>query len=212
MVGAPGTIVDRVEWLEVDDLDAGMGHGWFWEGINDASVDSIPVLGTGSVGSQFDDILNGEGTISPDGGAIDGEFVGGEGSGLVRAEDGDGNQLLNGSDTGDNGLVLGKLLSVDGEGDRQNCWHGDGDATNQEDEDVVETIPVRIVVSGVEDENLEKDEETNGNETEGTDLSEDLLQVTSGIVVLTDQRGSTTEEGIGTGGDDDALGFTLLTG
>ena len=202
----------RVEWLEVDDLDAGMGHGWFWEGINDASVDSIPVLGTGSVGSQFDDILNGEGTISPDGGAIDGEFVGGEGSGLVRAEDGDGNQLLNGSDTGDNGLVLGKLLSVDGEGDRQNCWHGDGDATNQEDEDVVETITVSVVVSRIEDENLENDKYADGDETEGTDLGENLLQVTSGIVVLTDQRSSTSEEGVCTGRDDNTLCFTLLTG
>ena len=104
------------------------------------------------------------------------------------------------------------MLSTNGKGNGQDGGHGDGNTTDQEDEDVVETIPVRIVVSGVEDENLEKHEETNGNETEGTDLSEDLLQVTSGIVVLTDQRGSTTEEGIGTGGDDDALGFTLLTG
>ena len=46
------------------DLDAGMGPGRFWEGINDASVDSIPVLGMGSVGSQFDDILSGEGMLS----------------------------------------------------------------------------------------------------------------------------------------------------
>ena len=43
---------------------------------------------------------------SPDGEAIDGEFVSGEGTGLVRAQDGDGGQLLNGSDTGDNGLLL----------------------------------------------------------------------------------------------------------
>lgn len=33
-----------------------------------------------------------------------------------------------------------------------------------------------------------------------------------GVVVLTDQRGSTTKEGVGTGRDDDTLGFTLFTG
>lgn len=49
------------------------------------------------------------------------------------------------------------------------------DTTDQEVEDVVETITVRVVVGGVEDEDLEKDEDTNGNKTEGTDLGEDLL-------------------------------------
>ena len=49
------------------------------------------------------------------------------------------------------------------------------DTTDQEVEDVVETITVRVVVGGVEDEDLEKDEDTNGNKTEGTDLGKDLL-------------------------------------
>ena len=141
------------------------------------------------------------------GGAIDGEFVSGEGTGLVRAQDGDGSQLLNGSDTGDNGLVLGELLSADGEGARQDGWHGDGDATDQEDEDVVETITVSVVVSGVEDGNLEKDEGTDGDETEGTNLGEDLLQMTGGVVVLADQRGGTSKESVCIGRDDNTLCF-----
>jgi len=49
------------------------------------------------------------------------------------------------------------------------------DTTDQEVEDVVETITVRVVVGGVEDEDLEKDEDTDGNKTEGTNLGEDLL-------------------------------------
>ena len=104
------------------------------------------------------------------------------------------------------------MLSTDGEGDGQNGGHGDGDTADQEDEDVVETITVRVVVGRVEDEDLEKDEDADGNETEGTDLGENLLQVTSGVVVLTDQRSSASEEGIGTGRDDDTLSLTLLTG
>ena len=37
---------------------------------------------------------------------IDDEFVGSKGTGLVRAQDGDGSELPNGSDTGDNDLYL----------------------------------------------------------------------------------------------------------
>ena len=104
------------------------------------------------------------------------------------------------------------MLGTNGEGDGQHSGHGNRDTTDQEDEDVVKTITVSVVVGRVEDENLEKDEGTNGDETEGTDLGENLLQVTSGVVVLTDQRGGTSEEGIGTGRDDDTLGLTLFTG
>ena len=211
-VGNLGTLIDGVKWLEVENLDASVGLGWLGDGTNDTRVNGILVLGTGSVGSQLDDIFKGEGAVSPNGGAIDGELVGGEGTGLVRAQDSDGSQLLNSSDTGDDGLVLGELLSTNGEGDGQDGRHGDGDTTDQEDEDVVETITVSVVVSRIEDENLEKDEDADGDETEGTDLGENLLQVASGIVVLTDQRSSTSEEGVCTGRDDNTLCFTLLTG
>ena len=102
-------------------------------------------------------------------------------------------------------------MSADGKGDRQGGWHGDGDATDQEDKDVVETIMVRVVVSGVEDENLEKGEGTDGDETEGTDLGEDLLQMT-GVVVLADQRSDTSKESFCIGRGDNTLCFTLLTG
>ena len=68
------------------------------------------------------------------------------------------------------------------------------------------------MVGRVEDKNLEKDEGTNGDKTEGIDLGGNLLQVTSGIIVLTEQRGNMSEEGIGTGRDDDTLGLTLFMG
>ena len=68
------------------------------------------------------------------------------------------------------------------------------------------------MVGRVEDENLEKDEGTNGDETEGIDPGRNLLQVTSGVVILTEQRGDMSEEGIGTGRDDDTLSPTLFTG
>ena len=69
-VGTLGTLVDGVERLEVEDLDTSVGRGWIWEGIDDTSVDGVLVLGTGSVGSQLDDILKGKGAISPDNGTM----------------------------------------------------------------------------------------------------------------------------------------------
>ena len=68
------------------------------------------------------------------------------------------------------------------------------------------------MVGRVEEENLKKDKGTNDDETEGIDPGGNLLQVTSGVVVLTKQRGDMSEEGIGTSRDDDTLGLTLFTG
>lgn len=211
-VGDLGTLVDGVEGLEVEELDTGAGTVDVTESADDGSVDGVLVLGTGSVGGEEDDIVGGEGTVRLDGAAIDGELVGGERTGLVGTENGDTGQLLDGSDTGDDGLVLGELLGTDGEGDGQDSGHGDGDTTDQENEDVVETFTVREAEAGVEDEDLGDDEDTDGDETERTDLSQNLLQVTGGLVVLADERSGTTEESVGTSRDNDTLGLTLLAG
>jgi len=104
------------------------------------------------------------------------------------------------------------LLGADGEGDGQDGGHGNGDTTDQEDEDVVKAISVRITVGSVEDENLENDKDTDGDETEGADLGENLLQMSGGVVVLAYQGCCASEEGVGTGGDDDTLCFSLFTG
>ena len=132
------------------------------------------------------------------------------GTGLVRVKNGDGGQLLNSGNTGDNGLVLGELLSTDGESNGKDSGHSNGDTTNEEDEDVVETTTVCVMEYRVENDNLENDEDTNGDETERTDLRENLLQVTCRVIVLTNERSGATEECIGTGGDDNTLSFTLF--
>ena len=120
--------------------------------------------------------------------------------------------MARGRDTGDDGLVLGELLSTDGKCDGQDSGHGKGDTTDQEHKDVVETTTVRVVEGRVQDDNLEDNENSDGNQAERADLSENLLQVTSSVVVLANERCSTTEESVDTSGDDDTLGLTLLTG
>jgi hypothetical protein len=66
------------------------------------------------------------------------------------------------------------------------------------------------VEARVEYDDFEDNENANGDQAERSDLSQDLLQVAGGVIVLTNEGGSTTEESVGTGGDDDTLSLTLL--
>jgi hypothetical protein len=211
-VGDFSSLVDRVEGLEVKEIDTISGKLGVGKGTDDTTVNGVLVLDSGSVGSEETDTLDVPLGVALDVLLVDGKLVGGEGTGLVGTEDGDTSELFNGSDSGNNGLVLGELLSTDSEGDGQDGRHSDGDTTNQKDKDVVETTSVSVSVVGVKDEDLEQDEDTDGNQTERTDLGENHLQVTGLVVVLTDESSSSTEESVGTGRDDDTLGLSLLTG
>jgi len=135
-----------------------------------------------------------------------GELVGGKSTGFVGAQN---SRLFGG---GDNGLVLGELLSTDNKSDRQDRGHGNRNTTDQEHQNVVETATVGVVEARVENNDFEDDKDTNSNQTEGTDLGQNLLQVTSSVIVLTNERSSTTEESVGTSGNNNTLSFTLLTG
>lgn len=211
-VGDLGSLVDRVEGLEVEELDALSSQCGVREGTNNTTVDGILVLSSRGVGSEQDGLVNGEGTVGLDVLLVDGELVGGQCTGLVGTQDGNTGQLFDGGDTGNDSLVLGELLSTDGEGNGQDGRHGNGDTTNEQDKDVVKTSSVLVSESGVEDEDLEQDEDTDRDQTESTDSGENHLQVTGLVIVGTDKGGGSTEEGVGTGGDDDTLGLTLFTG
>jgi hypothetical protein len=56
--------------------------------------------------------------------------------------------------------VLGELLGTNGHGDREDSRHGNGDSTNEQDKDVVESVAVRVAEVGVKDEDLKEDEDT----------------------------------------------------
>lgn len=211
-VGDLGSLVNRVEGLEVEELDTLSGQSRVGKGTNNTTVNGILVLGSRGVGSKQDSLVNGEGTVGLNVLLVDGELVRGQCTGLVGTQDGYTGQLFDGSDSGDDSLVLGELLSTDGQGDGQDSRHGNGDTTNEQDKDVVETSSVLVSEAGVEDEDLEQDEETDRDQTEGTDSCKNHLQVTSLVVIGTDKGSGSTEESVGTGGDDDTLGLTLFTG
>ena len=73
-------------------------------------------------------------------------------------------------------------MSSDSESDGENGRHGDGDTTDQEYEDVVETATVRVVESGVKNDDFEDDEDSDGDQAEETDLSENSLKTSRRIV------------------------------
>lgn len=207
-----GTLVNGVERLEVKEFDTSTGLVGVGKGTNNTAVNGILVLGSGSVSSEETDTLNVPLRVALDILLVNGKLVGGKGTGLVRTEDGDTGKLFNGSDTSNDSLVLGELLGTNGKSDGQDSRHGNGDTTNEQDKDVVETTSVRESEVGVHDQDLEEDEDTDGDKTESTDTGKNLLQVTDLVVVLTDKSGSTTEESVGTGGNDNTLSLTLLTG
>jgi hypothetical protein len=57
-VGDLGTLVNGVEGLEVEELNAGAGRLGVREGADDTAVNGVLVLGTGSVGSEEADALD----------------------------------------------------------------------------------------------------------------------------------------------------------
>lgn len=211
-VGDFSSLVDRVERLKVEELDTFSSFADVTKGTDDTTVNGVLVFGSRSVGGQETDTLDVPLGVALDVFLVNGELVGGKGTGLVGTKNGDTGKFFNGSDSRNDGLVLGELLSTDGKSDRQDGRHGNGDTSDQKHKDVVKTSSVRVSEVGVQDENLEQDEDTNGDETESTNSGEDHLQVTCLVVVLTHKGGGSTEEGVGTGRDNDPLGFTLFTG
>ena len=119
--------------------------------------------------------------------SVDSGLVGRQSTSLVRAENSDTSELLDGGDTGDDDLVLSKLLSTNGKSDRQDSWHGNWNTTDQEYKNVVQTMTVFVAETSIENKDLGDDENTKGDRAEGTDLSQDLLQVTSRVIVLADE-------------------------
>lgn len=165
----------------------------------------IDVLGTRSARSEQNDVGSREEALGLQGGLVDGELVSGEHSGLVRAQNDDSGELFDRGDTDDNGLVLDELLGSNGGSDGKHSGHGGGDTIDQEDQNIVDAATVVVTETGVQAKNLNNDEDADNGEGEGTDLSENLLRVAGSVLVLTDERCGATEEGVGTGEDNDTL-------
>lgn len=84
-VGDLGALVDRVEGLKLDELDAGAGLGDVAEGADDAAVDGVLVLRARGVGGEQADGVDVVGRVRLDRRLVDRELVGRERARLVCA-------------------------------------------------------------------------------------------------------------------------------
>ncbi len=70
--------------------------------------------------------------------------------------------------------LLGELMGANGHGDRQNCGHGNRDATNEQHQEIVDPLTVWAMLDGVHDKNFNNDAYGNWNDAEITNCCKNL--------------------------------------
>ena len=147
----------------------------------------------------------------------DGELVGSQGTGLVRAENVDTGKRLNSSELLDDGLALSEVGSTDGESGGSDNGKTDGDTNNQENQGVVEQVvvgelggsdlQVTVETTNPGGENPEHDE----NQERSTNVVHDGLEVTLVLGTLHQSSGLTDERVTSSSGDNTISLATLAT-
>lgn len=175
-------------------------------------VEVLDVVGRSEGGASHHpvDIL----TLS-DVGLTDRELVGSESTGLVRAENVDTSEGLNGSELLNNSLLLGEVGGADSEGGGGNDGKTDGDTDDEQNKSVVQErvggclrsgdLQVTEEATDPGEENPEHDED----EESGTDVVHDSLEVTLVLSTL-DKSGSATDERVLGRGLADSVGLAAL--
>lgn len=146
------------------------------------------------------------------------QLVGSEGTGLVRAENVDTSEGLDGSELLNDGLLLGEVGGTDSEGGGGDNGKTDGDTDDEHDQSVVQESD-RLVgtLASDGDGNVteettnpgQEDEEHDQDEERCTDRVHNSLEVTLVLSAL-DERSSATDERVLSSGDDDTVGLSAL--
>lgn len=178
-------------------------------------VERLQVVGRGKGGDSHHpvDIL-----ALSDVGLTERELVGSKSTGLVRAENVNTSEGLNGSELLDDSLLLSEVGGTDSEGGGGDDGKTDGDTDNEEDQSVVEKsggLVSSLTVNGngqVTEEATdpgEQDEEHDEDEKRRTNGVHDSLEVTLVLSAL-DERSSATDERVLGRGEDDTVGLAAL--
>lgn len=146
-------------------------------------------------------------------GVTDGELVGSESTGLVRAQNVDTSKGLDGSELLDNGLLLGEVGSADSQGGGGDDGQTDGNTNNEEHKGVVKQVlgaglgNLEVVeeTANPGSENPEHDED----EQRGTNVVHDSLEVTLVLGAL-HEIGSLTDERVVGSSSDNGIGLSTL--
>lgn len=146
------------------------------------------------------------------------QLVSGESTGLVRAENVDTSEGLDGGELLNDSLLLGEVGGTDSEGGGGDNGKTDGDTDDEHDQGVVEEsdrLVGTLTVNGdgnVTEETTDpgqEDEEHDQDEKRCTDGVHDSLEVTLVLSAL-DERSSATDERVLSSGDDDTVGLAAL--
>jgi len=147
-----------------------------------------------------------------------GKLVSGEGTGLVRTQNVDTCERLDGSQLLDNSLLLGEIGGTDGESGGGDDGKTDGDTDDKHDKSNGQKRLRRFFWGGnahVAEETTDpggENPEDDENQKRCTDRVHDGLEVTL-ILGSLDEHSGTTDEGVLGGSDDDGIGLaTLATG
>lgn len=191
------------------------GLGVATEGKDGDLIDGVEVLDVVGRGNSSDGHHPVDINTLRDVGLTDGELVGSESTGLVRAENIDTSEGLDGSELLDDSLLLGEVGGTDSEGGGSDNGETDGNTDNQKNQGVVKQVVV-VVLGGSDlqvteettnpgGENPEHDE----NEQRSTDVVHDSLEVT-GVLGTLDKGGSATDEGVTGSSSDNTVGLAAL--
>ena len=203
---------DGVEGVEVDDLVLGedvLGTGVVLEGLEESlvnGVDTLLLAGSGQAGSQHEVIgVNALDSV----GLRERELVLGQGTGLVRAENLDTSEGLNGGELLHDSLLLGEVGSTDSHGGGNDSGKTDGDTNNGDGEGEAENLD--NTVGAVERRNPDDQESDDDEDQENcTNAVENLSEVTSATSGLGDKGSGATDEGVVTSGSNDEESLTTL--
>ena len=206
---------DGVEGVEVNNLvlaEDGLGARVELEGLEESLVDGINTLllaGGGQAGSQHEVFRLDTGDRV---GLGERELVLGQSTGLVRAENFDTSEGLDGAELLDDGLLLGEVGGTDSHGGGDDSGETDGHTDDGDGQGELEDVD--DAVGAVE--RADPDDQEGGNdqdEQNRTDTVEHLSEVTSATGGAGDEGGSATDEGgVTSGGDDDESLTTLDSG
>jgi hypothetical protein len=141
--------------------------------------------------------------------SVHAELVERERAGLVAAQHVHACHLLDGGHALGDGALQRQPVGPDGHGDRQHGGHGDGDAADEEHEEVVDAVAVPAVLDQVHDDDLDEDADGDGGDAEVADGPEHLLEVAH-LVGAVHQVRRLAEEGVHAGGDHHRLDLPLL--
>jgi hypothetical protein len=206
LLGPPAHVEDLTSLgVAADGQDGNLVNG----------VERLEVVGRGESGNSHHpvDVL-----ALSDVGLAKRQLVGSEGTGLVRAENVNTSEGLDGSELLDNSLLLSEVGSADSEGSGGDNGKTDGDTDDEHDQGVVkksDRLVSSLAVNGngqVAEEATdpgEQDEEHDEDEKRGTDGVHDSLEVTLVLSTL-DKGGSATDERVLSSGDDHTVGLAAL--